>query len=194
MTEKSLLPEICFSNVADYAYGWWAYGLRDPREVFHIQTSRYGLAFDYANFKLERLGVIPNAPTEEEALTESNDRILNLSPASLSCAFRCGGVTYPVVSAGPGTGKCHLNECGKFFQRKILTCLNYTPIAPEVTSWVEVFALGRNRLAFVYHLRPMINLADASLSMSLELGAGYKAGYHAKGFMFTKEDGSGFAF
>ena len=47
-----------WDNTADYTYQWWAAGLRAPDKVFHIQTSRYGLAFDFHQFRLTRFGPI----------------------------------------------------------------------------------------------------------------------------------------
>ena len=36
---NSFDKESIWQNNSDYTFMWWAYGLRDPSKVFHIQTS-----------------------------------------------------------------------------------------------------------------------------------------------------------
>ena len=43
--------EAVWQSNRDYTFMWWAYGLRDPSRVFHIQTSNYGLSFDFDDFE-----------------------------------------------------------------------------------------------------------------------------------------------
>ena len=61
-----------WKNNRDYAFMWWAYVLRDPSRVFHIQTSHYGLSFDFVDFELNTFGPIVNAASEEKVLYQDN--------------------------------------------------------------------------------------------------------------------------
>ena len=64
--------ESVWKNNRDYTFMWWAYGLRDPSRVFHIQTSHYDLSFDFDDFELNTFGPIVNAASEEKVLYQDN--------------------------------------------------------------------------------------------------------------------------
>ena len=107
-----------WNNVSDYTYIWWAYGLRDASKVFNIQTSRYGLSFDFDNFTLNTFGQLTAPVKEEDALTQNNDLVNGLPAAGIECVVEQSGLRYKAIGAGPSTGNCRLFENGKYFQRR----------------------------------------------------------------------------
>ena len=106
-----------WQNNRDYTFMWWAYGLRDPSKVFHIQTSRYGLSFDFDDFELKTFGPIANAACEEEVLLQDNNIIESLDRAGLRCVVEHDGYRYEATEAGPDWTDCMLVDSGKFFQQ-----------------------------------------------------------------------------
>ena len=98
-----------WQNSGDYAFMWWAYGLRDPSRVFHIQTSQYGLSFDFDDFELKTFGPIVNAPSEEEALFQDNSLVESLDRAALRCVVEYDGHRYEAhtVNTLRSRGRAH---------------------------------------------------------------------------------------
>ena len=87
------LPPAAFQHVNDYTYSCWANGWRDASRVFSIQTSRYGLAFDYNDFDLLAFGPLAAAPTEQAALTQRHeDLMVALNPPLVSDSFNSGTI------------------------------------------------------------------------------------------------------
>ena len=166
---STTLPEACFQNVADYTYMCWANGLRDPSRVFDIQTSRYGLSFDYDAFQLTRFQAISAAVSEVEALQQDSSTIAGLAPASIQCAFEANGRRHLAVGAGPEVWDCRLVDSGKFFQRRWLDAIAWSPSPPAITSRLEI-AAWPDRVAFNLHVTPTsLAISNGALEITLDL-------------------------
>jgi len=94
---NGIKAESVWRNNRDYTFMWWAYGLRDPSNVFHIQTSHYGLSFDFDDFELNTFGPIANAASEEEVLFQDNTLIESLDRATLQCVIEYNGLRYEAL-------------------------------------------------------------------------------------------------
>ncbi len=144
---------------SDYLFQWWADGLKAPAKVFNIQTSHYGLSFDFHAFRLRAFGLIANPPTEAEALRQDNRLIESLPEVSIRAALE-KGQRYTVIGAGRTELKntsyedCQLIESGRYFHRRWLTNLVFEPDAPMLDkneSGLEICAWP-DRVAFLLHL------------------------------------------
>jgi len=159
-----------FSGANEYSFMWWAEGLRHSSKVFNIQTSRYGLSFDYDHFNLLKFGPIPNAPSEDQALIQNNSVIQGLYAAQLRCFVEQNGTKYAAVSASSDTAKCMLVESGKFIQRRWLEGIVLESGAPVGTMYLEMLAWP-DRLSLVLYFTPDASLSNAALVMELDVDA-----------------------
>lgn len=185
-----------WDNTADYTYQWWAAGLRAPDKVFHIQTSRYGLAFDFHQFRLTRFGPIESPPSEEEALHQDNRLIESLPEVAFAAALEHQGQSYPVESAGRTYEDCHLIESGKYLQRRWLTYLTFAQGAPPVhvrESGLELCAWP-DRIAFILRVTATQPIAGGALQLVFTLPPGYTSfSDGGDAGSFAGEDGEGLA-
>ncbi len=159
----------------DFVYQWWADGLPAPQKIFNIQTSRYGLSFDFHQFQLRKLGLIANPASESEVLRQDNAPIENLPDFSLAASLELPGQTYPVMGAGRTFDDCQLVENGKYFQRRWLTFLKFDPslqALDERESGLEINAWP-DRIAFILRLASKEMITAARLSVSFNLPPGY---------------------
>ena len=169
-----------WQHTADYTYLWWANGLRDPKAVFNLQTSRYGLSFDANRFQLLRLGWIDSAPPEGEVLREDNARIDGLPQAGLSAWVELDGKSYAVIQAGRTVDDHQLIESGRYFARRWQTFLAWEdgpaqygfPQPFGVESGLEI-AAWPDRLALILRLEPVKALEKAALGLTLTIPRGY---------------------
>jgi hypothetical protein len=184
-----------WTNAADYTMMWWADGLRDPGNVFNIQTSRYGLSFDADDFVLRKLGPLAAPPTEAELLTQDNSMIEALPEPALGVALNVGGESYPVVQGPALFEDAQLIESGTFFQRRWLRNLRFAPGAPGVDpnhSGLEI-AAWPDRVAFTLRVVSPAALETVTLEMYLTAPSGYRQLSTAgDAVAFGDETGAGF--
>jgi hypothetical protein len=190
--------EAVWRNNGDYTYMWWAYGLRDPSTVFHIQTSHYGLSFDFDDFELNTFGPIVDAPSEEEALFQDNSLIESLDRAALHCVVEYDGHRYEATGAGPAWSDCMLVESGKFFQRCWLERLSLSGggrghalpahCSLEISAWPD-------RIGLALYVKPDIAIPNGALEINLDVADVY-ATFLSQGLASGLIDpsGSGFVF
>jgi hypothetical protein len=171
-----IVAEALWQNNGDYTFMWWSYGLRDPSRVFHIQTSHYGLSFDFDDFELNTFGPIVNAPSEEEALVQDNSLIESLDRAVLQCVIEYDGYRYETTGAGPAWADCMLVESGKFFQRCWLERLSFSGSGRRRTlpmhSSLEISAWP-DRIGLTLHVKPDITIPNGALEISLDVADVY---------------------
>lgn len=190
--------ESVWQNNSDYTFMWWAYGLRDPSKVFHIQTSHYGLSFDFDDFELNTFGPIVNAASEEDVLVQDSQLIEGLDQAALRCVIERDGSRYEATGAGPAWEDCMLVESGKYFQRRWLEKLTFAgrgrSAPPEARSSLEISAWP-DRIVFALHVKPDVTLGNGALEMTLDVGDVY-AQLSSEGSVFGlfNVSGSGFVF
>lgn len=173
-----VLTESIWRNNRDYTFMWWAYGLRDPSRVFHIQTSHYGLAFDFDDFELKTFGPIANAASEEEVLVQDNALIESLDRAALRCVVEHNGYRYDATDAGPAWTDCMLVESGKFFQRYWLEHLSFNfngngrSSTLSVRSSLEISAWP-DRIALTLYVKPDMTIRNSALEIILNVADVY---------------------
>ena len=73
------------SSAGDYTFMWWAYGLRDPRKVVDIQTSRYALQFGVPAMKLTHTWR-PRRTPQPKAPRCSREATLSLASQTHLCS------------------------------------------------------------------------------------------------------------
>ena len=116
-------------NVADYTFMWWAYGWRgrspEGNRVLCVQTSRYGLAFDLERASITHLGAISRPLSEDEAVAQSNDLVLNLPASELWYTLKVGGRAYRSARFALPADNARIIESGKFLQRMELLSLEF---------------------------------------------------------------------
>lgn len=187
-----------WQNNSDYTFMWWADGLRDPAKVFHIQTSHYGLSFDFDDFALKTFGPIADAPSEEEVLVQDNGLVEGLSHAGLRCVIERDGSRYEVTGAGPAWEDCMLVESGRYFQRRWLEKLTFDRRGrngrPQARSSLEISAWP-DRIGFALHVKPDMTITHGALEVTLDVGDVYVTRASAgPAFGLFDASGSGFVF
>ncbi len=124
----------------DYSFGWWPNGFRreatdDGPNVFCVESGRYALALDLADFSKARLGRV-NGPGYLAALQTASQPLTDLPPAQLKIEVEHGGRTYRAVSclAGRSGDARHtiLLESGRFVQRYRFPQLQFEDESGEV--------------------------------------------------------------
>ncbi len=163
---------LLWDNTADYTYMWWASGFRDSGEIFNIQTSRFGLSFDYDDFEILTFGPILNPPDENQALTQDNSLIDSLPAAGLRCSIGAGGSLYDAVSADQGKSSCMLVESGKYFQRRWLDDITVESGAPAGQMNLEI-AAWPDRISFVLYFKPDAAVTNGALEIELDLESAF---------------------
>jgi len=165
-----------WQNNRDYAFMWWAYGLRNPSRVFHIQTNHYGLSFDFDDFELKTFGPILNAACEEEVLLQDNAIVESLDRAGLRCVVEHDGYRYQATKAGPDWTDCMLVESGKFFQRCWLEGVSFSGSGRGRTlsahSSLEISAWP-DRIALALYVRPDTTIRKGALEINLDVAGAY---------------------
>ena len=159
---------VIYDNVEDYTYMWWANGFRDSSQIFNIQTSGYGLSFDYDDLDLVTFAPIANPPTESEALLQDNSVINSLPAANLRCILESFGTQYSAVSATTGRSQCMLVESGKYFQRRWMEDITLESGAPAGQMYLEIGAWP-DRISFVLYFTPNVTMSFGSLLIELDL-------------------------
>lgn len=157
-----------WSNVKDYTYMWWADGLRDGSKVFNIQTSRYGLSFDFDDFELKKLAPILGAPTEEEALVQDNSVVQGLADAALKCIIESRGERYRAISAGPYQQDCMIVESGKFFHREWIENISFSQGSPKAEANLEISAWP-DRVSFTLHVTPESTIENGAIEVDIDI-------------------------
>ena len=157
-----------FNDVGEYTYMWWADGFRHNSETFNIQTSGYGLSFDYNDFDIVTFAPIANALAEAETLTQDNSLINSLPSANLRCVIESSSVQYSATSTGSDRAKCMLVESGKYFQRRWLEDITLESGAPAGQMCLEI-AAWPDRISFVVYFTPDATLSDGSLLIEMDL-------------------------
>ena len=188
--------ESVWRNTSEYTFMWWAHGLRDPSKVFHIQTSHYGLSFDFDDFELNTFGPLVNAGSQEEVLAQDNQLIEGLDRAALHCVIERGGSRYEATGAGPAWEDCMLVESGTYLQRRWLENITFAGggggDGPAGRSSLEICAWP-DRIVFVLHVTPDAALGNGALEMTLDVGDVY-ARLRSEGAAFGLFDVSGRGF
>lgn len=101
----------------DYTYMYWAHGWRGTspqgQRVMCVRTGTCGCAFDTDRGALLTLGPIADSGTATQALTEDNQVVYDLPPASLVWQVTAGDVCYEVQrSIQPARDKENLEALG----------------------------------------------------------------------------------
>ena len=168
--------ESVWQNNSDHSFMWWAYGLRDPSKVFNIQTSHFGLSFDFDDFELKTFGPIANVASAEDVLLQDNRVVEGLSHAALRCVIERKGMRYEASNAGPAWTDCMLVESGRFFQRRWLEKLTFAGTGrggpPPAKSRLEISAWP-DRITFVLYVEPEKTVANGALEIMLNVGDMY---------------------
>ena len=164
------VPGQVFSSAGDYAQMWWTHGLRDPRGMFSIQTSRYVAAFDSVKLQLTHLAPLAKPPSEADALIRRNEDIFDFDrpSASLRLTVEAGGKRYDALAGGPNRDDCQLIESGRLFHRRWFDKVAWPAGTPKMTGGVEV-AAWPDRLAMLLRLSPGAAVKNAAIEITLDL-------------------------
>lgn len=155
-----------FGGVGEYAYSWWAYGIRDQKQIIRFQTSRYALQFDVPGFKLTHLLPITAPAPEAAVLMQNDDNLFRRQTASLTCVVHSGFKTYRAVGASSNIDDCNVIESGKYFQRREITKIKWDNGCPAVDSSLEI-AGWPDRLTLLLRVTPSETISGADLEMRL---------------------------
>lgn len=185
---------LIYETAGEYTYMWWAEGFRDPTLVFNIQTSRYGLSFDYDNFDINTFGPITNPQTEDALPFQDNSVVNGLPVTTLRCSVEAQGTLYDAVSADSGRADCMLVESGKYFQRRWLNDITLENGAPAGKMHLEI-AAWPDRISFVLYFAPEADITSGALEIELDLEQSF-SNVLESGIIKALEDstGSGYVF
>jgi hypothetical protein len=164
-----------------YTFLWWAYGWRgeapDGRRVLHVQTNRYGAAFDVQKPALLHLGPLANPAPYAAAVEQPNEVVTALPGATLRLTATVDDVLYTCTGAADrrddrANYPVRIVESGRFLQRFDILHLEFTSAFGErleIEARLEVVAWP-DRLHFLLDVTPARdNLAGV---VALELAQG----------------------
>jgi hypothetical protein len=163
-----------WNNVNDYVFAWWADGLRDAAMVFNIQTSRYGLSFDYDDLGINAFAPINNPATEQQALKQDNSIVNSLPAADIDCVIENNSNRYKDTGAGSNRKDCQLIESGKFFHRKWLKGLTFDAGAPSGTANLEISAWP-DRINFSLYFTPDAAMTNGAIEVTIDVDSIYSS-------------------
>ena len=124
----------------DYSFGWWPNGFRkeatdDSPSVFCVESGRYALALDLADFGEARFGRL-DGPGYLTASQTASQPLTDLPPAQLKIELEHGGRMYRALGclAGRSGDARHaiLLESGRFVQRYRFPQLQFEDESGEV--------------------------------------------------------------
>lgn len=172
----------CMPDAADYTLLWWANGWIPRKEpvspqILCVQTGRYGLAVDVTAVQVIHFGAIANPRPYSQAVSEDNQTVLALPPASLELTVLSGGREYKCYRGAVGQKDnanfpVRLIDGGRFVQRFDILQLEFEDKEHnrlkaegrlEVTAWPD-------RLGLSVELTPREDLPQASLQIVLRQG------------------------
>ncbi|MHC4111777.1 MAG: LamG domain-containing protein, partial [Planctomycetota bacterium] len=163
-----------WNNVNDYVFAWWADGLRNAASVFNIQTSRYGLSFDYDDLGINTFGPINNPATEQQALKQDSTIVNSLPAADIDCVIENNSNRYTGTGAGSNRKDCQLVENGKFFHRKWLKGLTFDAGAPTGAANLEISAWP-DRINFSLYFTPDAAMTNSAIEVTIDIGSIYSS-------------------
>ncbi|MHC4642400.1 MAG: LamG domain-containing protein, partial [Planctomycetota bacterium] len=188
-----------WNNVNDYVFTWWADGLRDAAKVFNIQTSRYGLSFDYDDLVINTFGPIDNPATEQQALEQGNSIVNSLPAADIDCVIENNSNRYTNTGAGSNWKDCQLIESGKFSHRKWLKGLTFDAGVPSGTANLEISAWP-DRINFSLYFTPDAAMTNGAIEVTIDVDSIYSSllsngstralavSSNGGGYIFAKDD------
>eukprot|EP00898_Chlorokybus_atmophyticus_P007274 jgi/Chlat1/7548/Chrsp63S07050 len=130
-------------SAADYAYMYWKDGLRDSTQLtLAVQTSRYGLEWNYNTLKLLSFGALRQRYSEPYVLNLFNDMIEGSSlpgTPSLTFGLVVTGKTYTAVgTSGDFIQSAELIEHGRWYNRRRYDAISWSSGTPYITSAIEL--------------------------------------------------------
>ncbi len=174
-------------EAGDYTFMWWAHGWRGRspagEQIMCVQTGRYGMAVDIDRAAPVRLGAIAAPLPYREAAAEENDIVLALPEPSFSIAIENGGKRYTFAGGARDRGSggfadkgssypVRIIESGRFFQRMDILDLAFAAADGDTLPAAGrlEFACWPDRAGFILDLVPGRDLADMTVTLSLEAG------------------------
>lgn len=162
-------PGLAFANVRDYGSMGWQDGLHDPN--FRIQTSRYTLNYHHPSFGPTVLAPMADAPSEARV---TGGEPLPDSPVTLACNVVGNGGKYPAAAASADLRTSQIVESGKFFNRRWQTgAVPGGPVCDAANTGLET-AAWPDRVSFVFHFNPTVEVKEGALEMTLDLPDVYR--------------------
>jgi len=161
-------------EIGDYSLTYWPTNFRPTASavatVRHFHTGFFGFAFDVSQASLTRLGEMPQALTEVEALGQDNSIIDGFDAASVAYSIDVDGQRFdPTTFAGSDgstSNPSQLVDGGRFMQRVEIPTVSYDPAA-GVDAEVALAVMPRH---FVLTHRVTATRAhNASVSVRIEL-------------------------
>lgn len=165
-------------DAEQYGFTWWADGWRgrsaDGQRVLCIQTSQYGMALDVEGPAVLHLGALNQSLPYAEAVSASNDAVLQLPAVPLDPWAEVAGKRFRCVASARDTSDMaaypvRLIESGRYLQRVDIQQLEFRdeegkrlPAAGrlEIVSWPD-------RLGLVLELTPERDLTGLAAGVIL---------------------------
>ena len=190
-----LKAEDAWNNVNDYVFAWWADGLRDVAMVFNIQTSRYGLGFDYDDLRINTFGPLDNTATEQQALKQDSTIVNSLPAADIDCVIENNSNRYTDTGAGSSSKDCQLVENGKFFHRKWLKDLTFDAGSPAGAANLEISAWP-DRINFSLYFTPDAAMTNGAIEVTIDVDSIYSSllSNASAGALAVSSTGAGYIF
>lgn len=154
---------------------WWLGSINYDQDLkFAIQTSDYGMLFNYRTLAFESLWINENTVKESEFIKESNQ---NLIPSNQAAGFEFGfmdakGQKTSLKSSNE-LKDCQLIASGRYFQKRFMNNLKGAIVQDSVANGLD-FAAFPDRFNLLYKFSPRATTSDISLYMDFELPASYK--------------------
>lgn len=164
------------TSETDYAYMWWAYGLRgvspEGRRILAVRTGKYGMAFDVEQASLTMLGTFDHTTPIHEALVEENDVVMNLPPSKLKWNINQSGVIY-CHTGGEAKEDTRIVESGRFVQRFDMVNIRFkddSETCLDVKARLEVAVLS-DYTVVIFEWSTQKDMIDVQLTVQMELSS-----------------------
>ncbi|MGI9571076.1 MAG: hypothetical protein ACR2PH_15385, partial [Desulfobulbia bacterium] len=190
------MPAEAWNNVSDYVQVWWADGLRTLTRVFNVQTSRYGLSFDYDDLAINTFGPIADPATEGEVILQDNSIVDSMPAAAIDCVIENNSTSYSVTGvSNKSTDNCHLVENGKFCHRKWIKDLTFDSGVPSGNANLMVSAWP-DRINFALYFTPDTAMTNGALEVTIDIDSIYSTllSDGSSRALATSSNGAGYIF
>lgn len=174
---------------------WWLGSINYDKDLkFAIQSSDYGLLFNYRTLSFESLWINEGSMPESEFLSKSSQELI---PSNQEAKFEFGFIDRQgkksALKSSNELKDCQLIAAGRYFQKRFLNNFQGTILPDTVISGLD-FAAFPDCFNLLYRFVPVETSKGQSLYMDFELPAAYsKVTKDANGYVVcSQSNGMGF--
>ncbi len=151
---------------------WWLNSVAEPGDInytFAIQSSDYGMLFNYSDLKVESVWVNDKPMTQAEFLaTNHKDIIKESKGAEIALGImNKNGSEKVALRSNKKLNSCQLHSTGRYAQKRFMNKLEGDPTAENLMSGLELFSYT-DFFSLIYTYRPCENVTNKSIYLDFK--------------------------